>query len=370
MKAPLSFAGLLLGATALASAATAQTQEQKPTIKDRVDAAVETVTRNPNRVADTDMKHVLDASAALKPKPIENLSPEDARKQPSAADGVKALLRQEGKSDAPAPGVTTKDLTYPTNGTSQPARVYIPNEKGSEPLPVVVYYHGGGFVIADIDTYDATPRAIAQMADAIVVSLEYRKAPESRFPAAYDDAVAGYKWVLDNAASWGGDPKRVAVMGESAGGNLAINVAMAARDGGFQQPLREVLIYPVAGVDMDTPSYKDNASAKPLDKPMMSWFMGHYLRNDADKLDPRIDINGRADVKGLPPTTIITAQIDPLHDDGTTLADKLRKEGVDVDLRDYSGVTHEFFGMGAVVEKARQAESAVADDLKQSFAPK
>ena len=233
-----------------------------------------------------------------------------------------------------------------------------------EPLPVIVYYHGGGFVLADLDTYDATPRETSKAVKAIVVSVEYRHAPENKFPAAHDDAFNAYKWVVDNAASFGGDPKRIAVMGESAGGNLAINTAIAARDNNVQMPVHEALIYPLVGTDMDTPSYNENANAKPLNKPMMKWFAKHLINHDADLQDPRLDVVEKADLKGLPPTTVIADQIDPLRSEDEALAEKLKVAGVKVDAKTYKGMTHEFFGMGAVVAKAKDAEDRVNGDLE------
>lgn len=356
----------LLAGTALLSAAPAWAQAA-PTLKDRLDGAVSTVTGSPMANLDVDMKHVLDAMKKLDPKPIPKLSPAEARKQPSAADGVKALLTEQGKSTAPEPGVVTKDLAYDTAGGSQKVRIYTP-EGATAPLPVVVYYHGGGFVIADLDTYDSTPRAIAKGAKAVVVSVEYRHAPEAKFPAQQEDAFAAYKWALANAKSFGGDPSKVALLGESAGGNLVTNVAIMARDGNVEKPVQVVAVYPMAGTNLDTQSYKDNASAKPLDKPMMAWFYDQTVRTDADRSDPRLDIVGKADLKGLPPFTVVTAQIDPLHDDGKMLADKIKAAGGQVTYRDYPGVTHEFFGMGSVVAKAKEAEGAVIGDLKGAFA--
>ncbi|WP_342152030.1 alpha/beta hydrolase [Methylorubrum sp. SB2] len=355
----------MLAGTALLTASSAWAQAQ-PTMKDHFDGAVATVTGSPMANLDVDMKHVLDALKKLDPKPIPKLSPEEARKQPSPTDGVKALLTEQGKPTAPEPGVTTKDLAYETGGGSQKVRIYTP-EGASGPLPVVVYYHGGGFVIADLDTYDATPRAIAKGAKAVVVSVEYRHAPEAKFPAQHEDAFAAYKWALANAKTFGGNPSKIALVGESAGGNLATNVAIMARDGNVEKPLQVVAVYPMAGTNLDTQSYKDNASAKPLDKPMMAWFYDQTVRNDADRTDPRLDIVGKADLKGLPPFTVVTAQIDPLHDDGKMLADKIKAAGGQVTYRDYPGVTHEFFGMGAVVAKAREAETAVIGDLNAAF---
>ncbi|MCJ2084239.1 alpha/beta hydrolase [Methylobacterium sp. J-090] len=357
-------ATLLAGTTFLA--ATSAWAQAQPTMKDHFDGAVSTVTGSPMANLDVDMKHVLDAMKKLDPKPIPKLSAQEARKQPSAADGVKELLKEQGKPTAPEPGVTTKDMSYETSGSTQPVRIYTP-DGATSPLPVLVYYHGGGFVVADLDTYDATPRAIAKGVKAVVVSVEYRHAPEAKFPAQQDDAFAAYKWALANAKSFGGDPSKVALLGESAGGNLVTNVAIMARDGNVEKPVQVVAVYPMAGTNLDTQSYKDNASAKPLDKPMMAWFYDQTVRNDADRADPRLDIVGKADLKGLPPFTVVTAQIDPLHDDGKMLADKIKAAGGQVTYRDYPGVTHEFFGMGNVVAKAKEAETAVIGDLKAAF---
>ena len=222
-------------------------------------------------------------------------------------------------------------------------------------------------MIAPIDTYDASARAMAEQVGAVLVALEYRKGPEHKFPAAHDDAFAAYQWVLKNAASIKGDPARVALVGESAGGNLACNVAIMARDRKLTMPKAQVLVYPVAGADMNTPSYQKNAAAKPLDKPMMAWFAKNYFRTPADGQDPRISLYAKANLKGLPPTTIITAELDPLMSDGQRLADKLKAAGVSVKMQNYDGVTHEFFGMGAVLPEARQAQGLAADQLKSAL---
>ncbi len=367
MKSAVFAALLACSALMPAGEATAQTAPAEPTLKDRVDQAISTVTGSPMAEQDIGMKHVTDALAKLEPKPIETLSPEEARKQPTIADAVRELLKQQNKVVAPAAGVATRDMTYPAGAGSQPIRIYTP-EGASGPLPVVVYYHGGGFVIADIDVYDATPRAIARGLQAIVVSAEYRHAPEAKFPAQHEDAVAAYKWVLANAASFGGDPAKVALMGESAGGNLATNVAIAARDQNLKKPAYVVAIYPVAGTSMETQSYKDNASAKPLNAEMMAWFVKHTIGSDADKEDPRLDLIGKADLRQLPPFTIVTAEIDPLRDDGKMLTDKLQDAGVSVKHRDYEGMTHEFFGLGNVVAKAKGAQDAAIADLRAAFA--
>ena len=184
-----------------------------------------------------DMQVVLDAQASLHPKPIESLTPAEARKQPAPSDGVKIVMQKKGMNPADPMGVETKDIMVDGGDGQIPARLYWP--KGADmstPLPVVLYFHGGGFVIATIDTYDASPRAIAKAANAIVISVEYRKAPEHKFPAAFDDAFAAYKWTLANARTFHGDSSKIAIMGESAGGALALATSIKARDG--HMPLR------------------------------------------------------------------------------------------------------------------------------------
>ncbi len=303
-------------------------------------------------------------------KPIENLSVEDARSQPTPTDAVRTVMANSKDANTELLELAeVKEITVDGGTGLIPARVYRPynkNLKSKLAQPVVVYFHGGGFVIADNDVYDATPRALANKTRAIFVSVEYRKAPENKFPAAHEDAYAAYKWVVNNAASFGGDPKRVAVAGESAGGNLALNVAIRARDEKFQLPTHELLIYPVAGSNMDTESYRTYGEAKPLNKSMMTWFMGNYLNTPAEKDDPRINLVA-ANLKGLKPCTIITAQIDPLRSEGEELAKKLKQQGVAVRYKNYEGVTHEFFGMAPVLRDARSAQEMAASRLKKSF---
>ncbi|MBC7532829.1 MAG: alpha/beta hydrolase [Oligoflexus sp.] len=310
------------------------------------------------------MKAVLDELAAKGGKPIETLSAEEARKQPTPADAVKSLMEKR-KIKADTTKVTSEDIMIDGASGKIAARVYKPTTRSAN-RPLVVYFHGGGFVIATNDTYDATPRSLAEMTDAVFLSVEYRKAPENKFPAAHDDAYAAYQWALKNAVSLGADPTRIAVAGESAGGNLALNVAIKARDQGIKIPLHEVLVYPVAGNDMNSSSYKEEADAKPLSKPMMAWFVQNYMKTPAEAMDVRINLLG-ANFKGLNPATIITAQIDPLRSEGKGLAEKMEKQGVKVNYKNYEGVTHEFFGMAAVVDDAKKAQKMASDDLKEAF---
>ena len=312
------------------------------------------------------MQEVLDAHASLKPKPITELSAPEARKQPSPADGVKALLTKKGMSTAPeAVGkVENRTIDGPA-GNKIPVRIYWP--KGDGPFPVVLYIHGGGWVIADLDTYDASPRALANAARAVVVSTHYRQGPEHKFPAAHDDTFAAYQWVLKNGKSLKAKTDRVAVVGESAGGNMALAVALQARDRNVQLPAGLVLVYPVASYDFETPSYKENADAKPLNRDMMKWFFEKYMKSPDDAKNPLLTPATNADLKGMPPTTIITAQIDPLRSEGQTLADKMKAAGVKVESKNYDGVTHEFFGMAPLVNEARAAQQFAAAGLKRAF---
>ena len=319
----------------------------------------------PKGEPDAQMKAVLDELAALGGKPIETLGPAEARKQPTPADAAKQVLSKQGKSAVPDPSVASTDRTISGPAGSLPVRVYTPKD-ASGPLPVVVYYHGGGWVIANKDVYDGGARAISKMANAIVVSVDYRQGPEHKFPAAHDDALATYEWALKNAASIKGDPKRIALAGESAGGNLAVATAIQARDKKIQMPLAIISVYPIAGIDTMTPSYVENANAKPLNRPMMVWFFKNYVRSTADLQDPRINLVG-ANLSGLPATTIINAQIDPLRSEGETLAEKLRAAGVSVEQKTYAGTAHEFFGMGMVVDKGMDAERMAGDALKKVF---
>jgi acetyl esterase/lipase len=315
-----------------------------------------------------DMQGVLDALAGLGGKPIETLTPAEARMQPSAADGAKAVMARRGLPTTPDASVATQDKPYGAD-PKQFARIYKPANApaGGAALPVIVYYHGGGWVIADVDTYDAAPRAMAKALNAIVVSVEYRHAPEAKFPAQHDDAAAAYRWTLQNAASWGGDPGKVALAGESAGGNLAVATAIYARDNRLTAPLHIVSIYPIANSSKTLPSRRDSANAKPLNAAMLNWFGYYYQSRAADAQDPRLNLVA-ANLRGLPPTTIINAQIDPLRSDGETLAAAMRKAGDRVEQRTFPGVTHEFFGMAQVVRGAKDANDLAVARLKAAFA--
>ncbi|MET3979076.1 acetyl esterase [Mucilaginibacter sp. UYP25] len=311
-----------------------------------------------------EMQAVIEKLASYGDKPIPQLTAVEARKNNTPTDAVMDLMK-ENNIPKPVFNVDTIGKELPVEGGNIHVRIYTP-KTGKAAYPVIVYYHGGGFVIANLDVYDASANVLADKTDAIVVSVAYRLAPEHKFPVAHNDAFAAYKWVVNNAASIKGDPKKIAVAGESAGGNLAINTAIKARDSKIMIPTAIVAVYPIAGSDMATPSYTKNAAAKPLDKPMMMWFVKNYLNNMAEGKDPRINLIA-ANLKGLPPTTVITDEIDPLQSEGMTLVEKLKAAGVTVDSKNWDGVTHEFFGMGAVVPQAKEAEMYAVDQLKKAF---
>jgi len=310
-----------------------------------------------------EMQAVIEKLISYKDRPISEITPQEARKNHTPTDAVMDLIK-ENNILVPTSTIDTSGQQIPVKGAIIHARIYTPS--GEEPFPVIVYYHGGGFVIADLDVYNASAMALAEQTNSVVVSVAYRLAPENKFPIAHTDSFADYEWVVNNTALIKGDPEKIAVVGESAGGNLALNVAIMARDKGIKQPVHIVCVYPIAQSDMNTPSYTKFAAAKPLDKPMMEWFTKHYLNNAAEAKDPRISLV-TANLKGLPPTTIITAEIDPLQSDGMMLADKLKSAGVMVTSQNYDGVTHEFFGMAAVVPQAKEAQAFAAEQLKEAF---
>lgn len=311
-----------------------------------------------------EMAVVMEKLQSFGAAPIETLSAQEARKQPTPTTAVIDVMKEHNIAMTP-PHVDTMGKDIPVIGGSIHARVYTPKNNDST-HPLIVYYHGGGWVIADLDTYDASAKGLAEQTGAVVVSVHYRQAPEHKFPTAHNDAFAAYQWVLKNAASLKGDTARIAVAGESAGGNLACNVSIMARDKKIKMPVHQVLVYPVANNDMNSESYQKYAAAKPLNKPMMEWFAKNYLPSMATAADPRISLV-KANLKGLPPTTIIAAEIDPLQTEGKLLADKLKEAGVTVNYQLYNGVTHEFFGMATVVPEAKEGQALAASNIKSGF---
>lgn len=318
-------------------------------------------------VPNLQMKAVLDQLKALGPKPIERLTPDQARIQPGPADAVKAILKKRngGTLPPPEPVAKVQDSNMPTPTGAVPVRIYTP--EGTGPFPVIVYIHGGGWVIAGIQAYDASARALANAAKSVVVSIGYHYAPEHPFPAAHEECYTVTQFVLKHAEQLNGDPKRVAIAGESAGGNMATAVCLMARDRKGVMPVYQLLVYPVTDTRMNTPSYRENARAKPLNRAMMHWFAEHTVESRKSLNSKYLAVLRNPNLKGLPPATVITAQIDPLRSEGKAYAERLKAAGVPVRYRNYAGVTHEFFGMGAVVDEAKNAVAFAAAGLNTAF---
>ncbi|MDT7747855.1 MAG: acetyl esterase [Pseudonocardiales bacterium] len=273
---------------------------------------------------------------------------------PAARAATAGFLALQGE---PVEVASVQDRTVPGPAGEIPVRVYTPAGEG--PFPVVVYFHGGGWVIGDLEVVDQPCRQLASAAGAIVVSVDYRLAPEHRYPAAFDDSYAATVWVGAHAAEIGGDPARLAVAGDSAGGNLAAAVALAARDRGGPELAAQLLIYPVTDFNFGTASYQDNREGYLLTKGSMQWFWAHYLgAQDLDK-DPYACPLRADSLVGLPPAYVATSEYDPLRDEGEAYARRLEEAGVAVTAKRFDGMLHGFFWMLAAVPSA----AGVLDDM-------
>lgn len=253
---------------------------------------------------------------------------------------------------------TVEDRMIPGPDGELRVRCYRP--EGDAPRPVIVYYHGGGWVVGSLETHDGICRALADAVDAVVVSVDYRLAPEHVFPAAVDDAFTALCWVHEHAGELGGDPARIAVAGDSAGGNLSAVVAQLARGDGGPALRFQLLVYPVTDHEFESRSMIDNGAGYYLTADAMRWFYGHYLRTEADADDPRVSPI-RGDLAGLPPAFVVTAEYDPLRDQGVAYAAALRAAGTEVAGRTYEGMFHGFFGMQEMIDVSKVAlDDAVA----------
>lgn len=313
------------------------------------------------------MQEVLDELANLNPIPIESQPPFNARQLPLPADAAISLLSKRGEP-AQELVLTVSHSLIPTPNGDLVARVYTP--EGTGPFPVLVYFHGGGWVIADLNTYDSSCRALANAAGCVVVSVAYRQAPENPFPAAADDAYFSFQYVAENASEFRGDPAQVAVGGESAGGNLSTVVCLLARDQGGILPVHQLLVYPVTTFLPEgegAATIEEFALAQPLGAGLLQYFGDLYVPNLEDRQSPSASPLLAADLSGLPPATIIAAEIDPLLGQGRQYADALEAAGNDVTYTLYEGVTHEFFGLGALVDSANEAVAEAASRLNESF---
>lgn len=243
-----------------------------------------------------------------------------------------------------------------------PIRIYRPDARG--PLPLLVFFHGGGWVLGNLETFDPLCRALANAAGCIVVSVNYRHAPEHKFPAAADDAYAATAWVVNNAAEMGGDATRVAVGGYSAGGNLAAAVTLMARERGGPRLAAQALLVPITDYNFDTGSYRDHAEGFGLTRSQMQWFWNLYLSDEASGWDPRASPLRAESLRDLPPALVVTAEYDPLRDEGLAYARRLREAGVAVQEKCYAGMVHMFLGPDAMAEIAAYLRAAFAGSAK------
>ena len=289
--------------------------------------------------------------------PVSKLTPAEARR----------LTREVNRrlTSPPEAVAVVENMRMSDTSAQIPARVYIPRE--GEVLPVLVYFHGGGWVLGDLDSVDSLCRSLANAADCVVVSVDYRLAPEHKFPAAVEDAYSATKWTANSATNFSGDPRRIAVGGDSAGGNLAAAVSLMARDKHGPPIVFQLLIYPATNHAFDTTSYSDNAEGYWLSKDDMRWFWNHYLRDEEDGRNPYASPSRAADLSSLPPAFVITAEFDPLRDEGEAYAARLRECGVPVKAARYDGMIHDFVNI-AELRQSRVAVGEAAAELRKAFA--
>jgi acetyl esterase len=287
------------------------------------------------------------------------------RLETMSAPDARQLFRDSARLLAceAAPLARVFDRSLPGPHGDIPVRVYVPTS-GTSPQPVLLYYHGGGWTIGDLDTHDSVARSFAALSDCIVVSVDYRLGPEHRLPAAFDDALAAFTWVATHAAEIGGDPTRLAVGGDSAGGNLAAAVSQYTVASGTRAPDFQLLIYPVTDLGAETESYETFAEGFYLTRGAMRWFRANYLGEAGTGKDWRCSPLRAESVAGLPPTFLMTAGFDVLRDEGKAYAARLMEAGVDVDYRNYESLIHGFISMTGVVREARRAFDDAAAALR------
>jgi acetyl esterase len=306
---------------------------------------------------DPQAQHVVDAMAALNLKPVEESTPAEAR------ESIRIRTAALGPFEDVA---SVADHRVPVAEAEITVRTYTPGGRG--PHPVLVYYHGGGWVIGDLYTHDGLCRSLANAARCVVASVDYRLAPEWKYPVAAGDSYAALRWVAANAIRLGLDPRRVAVGGDSAGGNLATVVSLMARDQGGPGLVHQVLIYPVTDNDLNTRSYIENATGYLLTREGMRWFWAHYLADSRQGLEPHASPLRAPSLAGLPSALVITAECDPLRDEGEAYAARLRDAGVPVTVTRYDGMFHGFVRMTRILDKARTALDEIAGSLQKAFA--
>ena len=300
-------------------------------------------------------KAFLDQLAAGGGRPLHELSPAEARER--------AMPPELAGPEQPVHQVENRKV--PGDGGLIPVRVYRPSP--ASPLPALMYFHGGGFVLGGLDMVDRTCRALANASGCVVISVDYRLAPEHPFPAAADDAFAATQFVAEHASDFGVDPSLLAVGGDSAGGNLATVVALRARDAGGPPLAFQLLVYPLVDfTDHDSGSMREYGEGHFLTSPIMDYFADHYLPPGVDRRQPWVSPL-KATLAGLPPAAVLTAECDPLRDQGEAYASRLRDAGVTADLKRYDGMIHPFFGLGGIIDGAREAVADASAALKAAL---
>jgi acetyl esterase len=306
---------------------------------------------------DPNVRSLLEMFEAQGGPPLESFPPAEARKL------IRQMTDQIGGT--PEPVQSIENLRIPGPDGDIPIRIYTPASPA--PRPAMVYFHGGGWVICDLDTHEVQCSAIARRAGAVVVSVDYRLAPEHKFPAAVTDSYAATIWVAANAGRLGIDPRRISVGGDSAGGNLAAVVSLKSRDERGPAIALQALVYPVTDLSsFDTGSYREFAQGYQLTKPEMEWFRDQYLSSAEDRRHPHASPLLERNLRGLPPALIITAECDPLRDEGEAYAKRLEEAGVTVTSTRYAGMIHPFFSLTAVIPQAFDAIQQVADAVQRA----
>lgn len=305
-------------------------------------------------------KRLLERFAQVGVLPYDRMSVLEARAS------VAAGIRLQGD---PTPVERVEDVLAAGAAGQLPVRVYDPSPE--ELLPLIVYFHGGGWVTGGVDVADAPCRALAVGTHAVVASVGYRLSPETQHPGPSEDCYAATSWLAANAARWGADADRMVVSGDSAGGNLAAAVTLMARDRGGPGIAAQVLLYPPLAPARESSfaSYQENAEGFGLTRGGIEWFWDHYLASPEDGADPYAAPLLARDLSGLPPALVVTAEYDPLRDDGTAYADRLRSAGVDVEHVGYPGLVHGFFWMAKALPEARDVVDVVARRLRALLPP-
>ena len=296
------------------------------------------------------------AAARVPTTPLEQLSPQQARDD---------MLRQTALLGRGEGVEKIEDLLAPGPNGAIPIRIYTP--AGQAPRGCLVFFHGGGFVIGSIETHDAMCRMIANASGTVIASVDYRLAPEHKYPAAAEDAYAATCWIAEQSRRLDLDPKRIAVGGDSAGGNLAAVTTMMARERGGPALAFQLLLYPVTDAYLDTTSYGQYAEGYLLTRAAMAWFWEHYLNDAAEREHPYASPLRAEDLSGLPPALVITAECDPLCDEGEAYARRLEAAGVPVTLTRYSGMIHGFIRRAKLLSQGRKAVEQIAEALRANL---